>query len=99
MGPREEYRGAREEPSESSYDRIKVAAGPGRSGRDVAQREGRGKNQKRPIGSPEDLMGLVEGVQRTATGVLRDLKERAPAADWSLYGALNSDTRRGRGAA
>ena len=38
----------------------------------------------------EDLMGLVEGVQRTATGVLRDLKERAPAADWSLYGALNS---------
>ena len=38
----------------------------------------------------EDLMGLVDGVQRTATGVLRDLKERAPAADWSLYGALNS---------
>ena len=39
------------------------------------------------------LMGLVEGVQRTATGVLRDLKERAPSADWSLYGALNSTAR------
>ena len=70
MGPREEYRGARGRPSESSYDCLKVVADQ-TLWSNVAQRRAAAK-PKATDRIAEDLMALVDGVQRTATGVLRD---------------------------
>ena len=45
---------------------------------------------KRATATETEVSGLLQRHIKDVGTPLRDLKERAPAADWSLYGALNS---------